>query len=155
VASGSAGSFSAGPGTMYLHNFYVWVLLKIGLLGVILFLAPIIIGLTRAARLHSGFAVAGAGTVCGFLVVIAVAPLPLGELDGGAVAFGAAAGVLLSLPKKDAATRNPTGPAAQERDDSTHLQLGNQNNEECASRCESAELDYESRSGTAPQPRKA
>jgi hypothetical protein len=93
--TGEAGSFSAGPGTMYIHNYYVWLLIKVGIVGLLIFTVPILVFVYKAVRKGDVGTTASAATMTAFLAVITVAPLPLGELDGGAITFGTVLGVLV------------------------------------------------------------
>ncbi|QEM45240.1 O-antigen ligase family protein [Mycolicibacterium grossiae] len=78
-ASGKRGEFQAVEGTMYAHNAYNWLFVKVGLLGllsfVVLLLACIVPVATR--RRSSTLAIAGAVTLAGLSIAIVVTPMPI------------------------------------------------------------------------------
>lgn len=83
---GAAGSFWADKGTIYAHNFYLWVLVKTGFLGLAAWLWLSAAALLRAVRNRqpsTQFLSCGA---IALLAVSVVAPMPLGSV--GSVAIG-------------------------------------------------------------------
>lgn len=89
---GQSGQFLYDRGPYYAHNFYLWLLLKAGVVGLTLFLLAVLGPIWRALRApNKGQLVAGAGTAA-FLAVNFVAPLPLGTPES--LILGALIGLL-------------------------------------------------------------
>jgi O-antigen ligase len=76
-ARGAAGSFTATTGRYYAHNFYLWLLAKSGLLGLVAFLAVAMNATLAGMRRASKIRLALGGTGAALLAVSFVAPLPL------------------------------------------------------------------------------
>lgn len=94
---GDPDDFSASLGTTYAHNFYLWWLVKAGVIGVTMFAVFAIIPIVRAVSSRSAPALASAAVACGLLFVCIVDPLPLdpanslvlGSILGATMAFSA------------------------------------------------------------------
>lgn len=91
--SGERGSFTAFEGTLYSHNTYNWLYLKIGIVGLAIFVALIAACLLPALywRRCSALLATGAATLAGLSIAIFVAPLPI-EQPGSALL-----GILMGL----------------------------------------------------------
>jgi hypothetical protein len=95
-SSGVEGSFTAGAGMYYGHNFYLWLGVKAGLVGlailIFLFARPLLRRLTDAPD-----AVAGASAALAALLGISfVAPMLLSSISAGCLLVGAMLGVACS-----------------------------------------------------------
>jgi hypothetical protein len=82
--SGTRGSFEALQGTMYSHNAYNWLFVKLGAVGVASFLALIAASLVPAlSRQRCGALLAGAAaTLAGLCITMIFAPLPNDQTGG-------------------------------------------------------------------------
>jgi O-antigen ligase len=97
--SGKPGFFEATLGTTYAHNFYLWLLVKAGVLGMIGFGLFAVVPVARALRTASVEAKAAAIVAVSLLTICVVNPLPLGTNNalalgmsiGAAMAFGRSA----------------------------------------------------------------
>lgn len=104
--SGPLGSFEATRGTAYAHNFYLWLAVKTGIIGLILFLGAALPPLLRRRTQRSTTAVLAGGVAAGLLASSIVAPAPLAS--GSAVVLGLA--MALSWTRQPAApTPNANG----------------------------------------------
>lgn len=78
-ASGKRGEFQAVEGTLYAHNAYGWLFVKVGLFGLATFVAVLLSCavpvLTR--RQSSPMAMTGAVTLAGLSIAIFVTPMPI------------------------------------------------------------------------------
>ena len=74
---GKAGSFTATLGTTYAHNFYLWLLVKTGAVGMVSFAVFALTPVLRAVRSASAGAKISAATGVAMLAICVVDPLPL------------------------------------------------------------------------------
>lgn len=109
---GLPGSFSATKGQYYGHNFYLWIAVKAGVLGLAAFLviaaAPVLLCLRRRSK----EAIALGSTGAGFLLAIAFAPFPNDVSNGGSLAVGLLLGALVAAtarvePQPDVSSPQP------------------------------------------------
>ena len=91
---GKSGSFTAGEGTTYAHNFYMWWLAKAGAVGMAAFALFALIPLIRALRCASAPAKISVAVSVGLLVTCTVDPLPEGF---GALTLGLALGSAMAF----------------------------------------------------------
>jgi hypothetical protein len=102
-------TFSAIVGPYYVHDFYRWVLVKTGAVGLALWalivLPPFVRQVVRGRARGTAFAAATAG----MFVVCLVAPLPTGIDDGGAVTIGLVLGGLCAADTPRRAGPPPPG----------------------------------------------
>jgi O-antigen ligase len=92
---GRPDSFTATLGTTYAHNFYMWWLVKAGIVGMIAFAVFALIPVVKAVRTGSAPATIAAAVSLGLLATCVVNPLPLepassltlGLVLGAALAF--------------------------------------------------------------------
>jgi O-antigen ligase len=91
---GKSGSFSATLGTTYAHNFYLWLLVKSGVIGMANFAVFAVTPVWRAVRSSSAAAKISAATGAALLAICVVDPLPLEPANSLALgmALGAAMG---------------------------------------------------------------
>jgi O-antigen ligase len=91
---GKSGSFSATLGTTYAHNFYLWLLVKSGVIGMASFAVFAVTPVWRAVRSSSAAAKISAATGAALLAICVVDPLPLEPANSLALgmALGAAMG---------------------------------------------------------------
>lgn len=101
---GQIGSFWADKGTIYAHNFYLWVMVKSGLVGLGSWLVLLALPITRAFRLREPGTLFLASGAVSLMAVSFVAPMPLGS--AGSVAIGAFIGAAIAFPS--AATKAAT-----------------------------------------------
>ncbi|MDR5701481.1 O-antigen ligase family protein [Agromyces aerolatus] len=91
-AVGEAGTFSATKGQYYAHNFWLWTLVKSGVLGLmailICFLAPVLVALRTSDLIAKALAAA----MIGLLVSMFFAPFVNDPGNGGSLAVGALLG---------------------------------------------------------------
>lgn len=97
----------------YAHNFYLWLLVKVGLVGSFLFFFPVFSGLVGAIRRKGSVAIATGAATVGFLGISVVAPMPLGNPTS--VVFGIAAGACVASVsyrkrRKEQETNRPYTP---------------------------------------------
>lgn len=95
-AYGARDTFTATVGPYYVHNFYLWLLVKTGALGLVLWLLVAVQPLLPHVRRPTSQGVALVGATAGLLLVCLVAPLPTGIDDGGSVVTGVLLGGLVS-----------------------------------------------------------
>lgn len=77
--TGDRGSWSYVKAPYYAHNFYLWILLKTGVVGLILFVLSMVVPVARAiVKPSDTLSTALAATASGLLVISFVAPMPLG-----------------------------------------------------------------------------
>lgn len=93
---GQAGSFWADKGTIYAHNFYLWLTVKTGLLGLGSWLMLSALPLIRAVRRRDPMTLFLASGAVSLMAVSVVAPMPLGS--AGSVAIGVFIGAAVSFP---------------------------------------------------------
>jgi O-antigen ligase len=91
---GKSGSFSATLGTTYAHNFYLWLLVKSGVIGMASFAVFAVTPVWRAVRSSSAAAKISAATGAALLAICVFDPLPLEPANSLALgmALGAAMG---------------------------------------------------------------
>lgn len=63
----------------YAHNFYLWIFVKTGVLGALLFLGALVRTMWAGLRSGTAWNVAGTATLVGCLASSVVAPMPLGS----------------------------------------------------------------------------
>jgi O-antigen ligase len=95
-AYGPRDTFTATVGPYYVHDFYLWVLVKAGVVGLALWLLVALQPLLAHLRRVTSRGVAFAGATAGLLVVCVVAPLPTGIDDGGSLVTGVLLGGLVA-----------------------------------------------------------
>lgn len=93
---GEPGSFSATKGQYYGHNFYLWIAVKAGVLGLIAFLAIALAPLLMCLRSRTNETLALGSAMAGLLLSIVFAPFPNDVSNGGSLAVGLLFGALLS-----------------------------------------------------------
>jgi O-antigen ligase len=89
---GKPGEFIHDQAPFYAHNYYLWLLVKVGILGLLIFLAVTLIPLLQVLRKPSTIGVAAGSCLAAFLAISFVAPLPGGTPTS--LLFGAILGVL-------------------------------------------------------------
>jgi O-antigen ligase len=104
---GQAGSFSATKGQYYGHNFYLWITVKTGVLGLIAFLILAAAPVVACLRRRSNEAIALGSAAAGLLLAIAFAPFPNDVSNGGSLAVGLLLGALVAGIAKPATERAP------------------------------------------------
>ncbi|MFJ5963057.1 O-antigen ligase family protein [Pseudarthrobacter oxydans] len=90
LPSGVPGSFTADFAPYYAHNFYLWILVKAGALGLILFLWLALAPTLRLLRTGPISSHAVGGATAALLATSFVAPIPIGSPT--ALIFGALIG---------------------------------------------------------------
>ena len=100
-ATGPVGSFTREIAPYYAHNFYLWIMVKSGLVGLLAFLWMTAVPLLRTIVTRSSeTSVALGAAVAGMLAISFVAPMPNGSPTG--LLFGAAlGGVIALLPRRE------------------------------------------------------
>ncbi|MGX6508893.1 O-antigen ligase family protein [Rhodococcus sp. SJ-2] len=94
--TGERGSWTYEKAPFYAHNFYLWALVKTGILGLAIFLLGIVTQLVRAiVRPFNPTATAMSASALGFLAICFVAPMPLGSPT--AAILGAMSGAVCGL----------------------------------------------------------
>lgn len=96
---GWPGSFGVEVAPYYAHNFYYWLIVKAGYLGLIGFLwlavAPLLVVI---AQRYSVWCVATGAALAGFLAISFVAPMPNGSPT--ALVVGVLIGVVIALSRR-------------------------------------------------------
>jgi O-antigen ligase len=92
---GRPGSFLATRAPYYVHNFYYWIVLKVGFVGLFGFLIYLGIPILRSLRDRSPRSIALSGTIVAFAGISTVAPIPIGSPTG--VLLGAVVGALVRV----------------------------------------------------------
>jgi hypothetical protein len=104
--TGPPGSFLRESAPYYAHNFYLWFLLKVGVLGIIVFawmaLVPLLVVLFKRV---STLQVAAASAAFGLLAVSFFAPIP--NDTPGAPLLGALLGTVAALTASDNRGQSP------------------------------------------------
>jgi hypothetical protein len=103
-AFGPPVTFTARVGPYYVHDFYRWVWVKTGIVGLTLWALIVVPPFVRRIVRPSPRGTAFAAATAGLFVVCLVAPLPTGIDDGGAVTIGI---VLGGLCAAEATRRSP------------------------------------------------
>ena len=94
---GEAGSFTATLGTTYAHNFYLWWLVKGGVVGMAVFAVFALLPVVRALRSASAAAKVSAAVSLALLAICVVDPLPLEPASS--LVLGMALGATLALSR--------------------------------------------------------
>lgn len=98
LPAGRFPDFSATDlGTTYSHNFYLWILVKAGVIGLIAFLVFLLPPLVAAVRSRSVTAKAAASLTIALAAVCWVSPMPLQAPSS--LVFGATIGVTMGLAR--------------------------------------------------------
>lgn len=103
---GAPGSFWADKGTIYAHNFFLWVWVKTGLIGLVAWLILSALSVIRAFRERSTSILFLACGAVSLLAVSVVAPMPIGS--AGSIAIGLFMGASIAyapIPPHNLATR--------------------------------------------------
>jgi hypothetical protein len=87
---GAPGSFEATRAPYYVHNFYFWLALKTGVVGLLGFALYLFLPLLRSLSTRAPLPIAFAGSTVAFAGISVVAPMPIGSPTG--IAFGALVG---------------------------------------------------------------
>lgn len=95
-AVGPPGSFSATKGQYYGHNFYLWIAVKAGLLGLLAFLVIAAAPVFACFRRRTTATLALGSSTAGLLVAINFAPFPNDVTAGGSLSVGLLVGALLA-----------------------------------------------------------
>lgn len=98
LPTGIPGSFSADFAPFYAHNFYLWILAKAGLIGLVLFLWFAVVPALRSIRSGNVTTVPAGGAALALLATSFVAPMPLGSPTG--LILGALIGVCADRSKR-------------------------------------------------------
>lgn len=101
---GEPGSFTAETGRYYVHDFYLWLLVKTGIVGLLLWLLLLVPLIVRQVLRPHAVGAAFAAAAAGLSAVAFVAPLPLDIESSGAVTIGIVLGVLVA----QATVRSPS-----------------------------------------------
>lgn len=102
IPVGAPDSFTATSGIYYAHNFYLWLAVKAGLIGVAIIVTVFVIPLLRRMG-EAPSAVAGsAAALAGLLVGSWVAPFPLGFESASSMLMGALLGVTAAWRRGEA-----------------------------------------------------
>jgi O-antigen ligase len=111
---GPAGSFTADLGPTYAHNFYLWWLVKAGVIGMVVFALFALVPVVRALRAASAPATIAAAVSAGLLAICVVDPLPLERASSLVlgIALGAAAAFSRSAPPAAEPIRSPAASTA-------------------------------------------
>ena len=111
---GPSTGYIASSGAYYAHNFYYWMLVKAGILGLIIFAAAVLPRFRRPASRPQNVWLACASALAGLLVGSFVAPFPLGVESGSAMLIGVLAGLMVNRSGSDDDARDrPVASAAQ------------------------------------------
>tara|TARA_R110001606_G_scaffold297277_5_gene445093 strand:- start:12 stop:1316 length:1305 start_codon:yes stop_codon:yes gene_type:complete len=93
---GEVGSFTREVAPYYGHNFYLWTMVKSGVIGLLAFLWMVALPLAQAmVRPGTSSRIAAASAGAGLLAVSFVAPMPNGSPT--ALLFGAVIGAVIAL----------------------------------------------------------
>lgn len=82
IPIGIPGTFNADFAPYYAHNFYLWVLAKTGLIGLVVFLWFALLPTVRSLRRTELTVVATGGAILALLATSFVAPMPIGSPTG-------------------------------------------------------------------------
>jgi hypothetical protein len=109
-AFGPPVTFTARVGPYYVHDFYRWVLVKTGIVGLISWALIVVPPFVRQIVRRSPRGIAFAAATAGLFLVCLVAPLPTGIDDGGAVTIGIVlGGVCAASPPRRSPAPAPRG----------------------------------------------
>jgi O-antigen ligase len=98
-STGPPDRFAATDGPYYAHNFYLWLLVKAGVFGMLAFIYFAFVPLLRAIRTASIEAKASAIVGASLLVICIVNPLPLGPANCLALGMTLGLAMAFSRPK--------------------------------------------------------
>lgn len=109
---GPPDSFTATAGPYFAHNFYLWLLVKSGIIGILCFVPFALMPISRALRTASIESRVSAVVACSLLVVSYVWPLPEVTYDAAALgmALGAAMGFSQLRQAQPSGQEVTTGP---------------------------------------------
>ncbi|ULE32416.1 O-antigen ligase family protein [Mycobacterium sp. IDR2000157661] len=107
---GEAGSFTATLGTTYAHNFYLWWLVKAGVLGMVAFAVFALLPVARALRSEAATAKISAAVCLGLLAICIVDPLPLEP--SSSLTLGMALGSAFAFSRRSCDVGSPMSPPA-------------------------------------------
>lgn len=93
-AVGPPGSFSATKGQYYGHNFYLWLSVKTGAIGLFAFLWITLVPTLKTLRRPGNSTLALGSASAGLLLSITFAPFPNDVSNGGSLAVGLILGAL-------------------------------------------------------------
>lgn len=102
IPVGAPDSFTATSGIYYAHNFYLWLAVKAGFVGVALIVAVFVIPLLRRMGDAPSSVVGSSAALAGLLVGSWVAPFPLGFESASSMLIGALLGVSAAWQRGDA-----------------------------------------------------
>jgi O-antigen ligase len=112
-AFGEPGHFAATRGQYYAHNFYLWLLMKTGAIGLLLMLWIMLAPAVRGLFSSSSVSRAVAATGLGLLTSMVFAPYPNDPQNGGSLAAGAVLGLLAwAVARAADGTGDPGAPEA-------------------------------------------
>lgn len=113
---GEAGSFTATKGQYYAHNFYLWMTVKAGVVGLAAFLCFAMMPLARSLKSRTPFSIALGAAVAGLMAAMLFAPFVNDANSGGSIAVGLAFGLL-------SAVSQPAGSKSRLEAKSSHRDL--------------------------------
>lgn len=123
-AEGAPGSFTATSAVYYAHNFYLWLGVKFGLVGMAIllfvFLSPLFRNFRQSPPGEFGLACA----LAGMLAVSLVSPLPLGVESASSMLVGAMLGMLIAW--ENPAASEPTDGSTDPLRRGLHSEHGNE-----------------------------
>jgi len=107
-AYGAVSGFAAQQGQYYSHNFYLWLLIKAGVVGVLVFALLCLPGLLLRIRTAGTARLAAAIGGVSLLAVSVVSPQPLGSSSSLVLGLmlGAAAGLVVAPSRRGSEERN-------------------------------------------------
>ncbi|WP_082133075.1 O-antigen ligase family protein [Mycolicibacterium obuense] len=111
---GASGFFAAIDGPYYAHNFYLWILVKAGVIGFVGFACFALPPAVRAARDGRTFPRAAGIVSISMLIICLVNPLPLGSANS--LALGLMLGCAAALGKVRSQSLPPPSPIAVVRE---------------------------------------
>ncbi|MFJ6535594.1 O-antigen ligase family protein [Paenarthrobacter sp. NPDC091711] len=98
---GPPGSFSATKGQYYGHNFYLWLTVKTGLVGMAIFVGVFILPVLRSLRGGSNAVIGLGAAAAGLLTSMVFAPFPNDVSNGGSLSVGLLFGALFAALSAD------------------------------------------------------
>lgn len=99
LPTGPLGSFTAEFAPYYAHNFYLWILVKAGILGLLLFLCFSLLPCIKLLNTRDHLGLAFGGATCALLAISFVAPMPIGSPTS--LIFGALIGTCYAYSRKN------------------------------------------------------
>ncbi|WP_165314440.1 O-antigen ligase family protein [Agromyces protaetiae] len=102
VPVGSPDSFTATSGIYYGHNFYLWLGVKAGIVGLAVILLVFLVPLMRRMTDAPTPVVGASAALAGLLVASYVAPFPLGVESGASMLIGILLGTVTRWPREHA-----------------------------------------------------